>query len=333
MGDVAIAVHVVRAVVEQNKDIQIVMLTRKAFQPLFSGIERLSFIEPDLKGKHHDFLGLLRLYREINKEHKIDVVVDIHNVLRSKLIRRFFRMRNIKIRKINKGRTQRRKLINKTNFQKNQLKTSLQKYAEVFLKAGINVKLQYYPYQKYFNTKIPENIFSDTKTRKIGIAPFAFFKQKMYPQEKMEMLISLLCERNYEILIFGGGENEKKIAEIWQEKYENVKSVIGNYSLLQELAIINNLDLILTMDSANMHIAALTNTKILTIWGATHTFAGFAPFVPQERYKAIEIPIDELACRPCSIYGKKECRRGDLACLQIPPEKILEKIDSFPLKK
>ena len=77
LGDVAISVQIIRAIIEQNPDVQIIMITRKAFQSLFADITRLKFIEPDLYGKHKGFLGLFRLFKEINKKHKIDKVVDI----------------------------------------------------------------------------------------------------------------------------------------------------------------------------------------------------------------------------------------------------------------
>jgi len=80
------------------------------------------------------------------------------------------------------------------------------------------------------------------------------------------------------------------------------------------------------MDSSNMHLAAMLGVETVSIWGATHPRAGFTAWgMPEENQ--IQIPDTELTCRPCTIYGKGECRRGDLACLEwLTPEVVLEKI-------
>ena len=68
------------------------------------------------------------------------------------------------------------------------------------------------------------------------------------------------------------------------------------------------------MDSGNMHLAALSGVPVLSIWGATHPDAGFGPWGQGEE-AILQIPTDELTCRPCSVFGNKPCWRGDLACL------------------
>jgi ADP-heptose:LPS heptosyltransferase len=79
------------------------------------------------------------------------------------------------------------------------------------------------------------------------------------------------------------------------------------------------------MDSANMHLAALSGVKVVSIWGATHSFSGFGAW-NQPNESKVEIYLD---CRPCSVYGEKFCYRGDMACMnRISPEMIVEKIKS-----
>jgi ADP-heptose:LPS heptosyltransferase len=88
----------------------------------------------------------------------------------------------------------------------------------------------------------------------------------------------------------------------------------------------NQMDLMVSMDSANMHLASLVNTPVISIWGATHPYAGFYGF-NQDESNAIQI---DLPCRPCSIFGNKPCCRGDYACLrQITPEMIVKKVESI----
>ncbi len=323
LGDVAISVHVVRAVIEQNPKINLIILTRKAFQPLFSGINRVSFIEPDLYGKHKNIFGLFRLFNEINSNDNIHSVIDIHNVIRSKILRLFYFAKGIKSYKINKGRAEKKHLLNKKN--KKQLKTSIQRYIDVFEQAGIKIDISKTDKKNYFELSEQASIFTGSKDCKwIGIAPFAFYKQKMYPIEKMENVIELLLKYDCKIFLFGGGKKEKKIAVTISKTNKNIISLIGKFSLHEEIAIISQMDSMLTMDSANMHLAALTQTNIVSIWGATHPYAGFTAFVPEERNKIIQ--NKKLECRPCSIYGIKECERKDLICMEISPEIIVEKL-------
>jgi len=80
----------------------------------------------------------------------------------------------------------------------------------------------------------------------------------------------------------------------------------------------------ISMDSANMHLASLFGVPVVSVWGATHPFAGFMGF-GQSPDRAVQ--IDDLECRPCSVFGNKPCFRGDHACMEwITPERVLEKV-------
>ena len=86
----------------------------------------------------------------------------------------------------------------------------------------------------------------------------------------------------------------------------------------------SHLDVMVSMDSANLHLASLVNTSVVSIWGSTHPFAGFMGW-NQSHDSVVEV---DLPCRPCSIYGNKPCLRGDWACMQnISPEVVVEHIE------
>ena len=76
------------------------------------------------------------------------------------------------------------------------------------------------------------------------------------------------------------------------------------------------------MDSGNMHLASLVGTRVLSIWGATHPYAGFMGFGQHES----DCIQRDLNCRPCSVYGNKKCRLGDYRCMDIPSEEVTERI-------
>ena len=88
----------------------------------------------------------------------------------------------------------------------------------------------------------------------------------------------------------------------------------------------SQLDVMYSMDSANMHLASLVNTQVVSFWGATHPYAGFMGW-----NQCLEnvVQVDELTCRPCSIYGQKTCYRKDYACLnRITPKQIINRIEN-----
>jgi len=75
-----------------------------------------------------------------------------------------------------------------------------------------------------------------------------------------------------------------------------------------------------------MHLAALAGVPLLSIWGGTHPDVGFGPFGNGEE-SIVQISREELPCRPCSVYGRKDCYIGGYPCLtRITPELIAEKI-------
>ena len=130
---------------------------------------------------------------------------------------------------------------------------------------------------------------------------------------------------NTRIFLFGGRKEEKEQLSLWAKKYERCVSVPTLLNTLQEeLLLMYHLDVMISMDSANMHLASLVNTPVISIWGATHPFAGFMGW-NQSADLAVQT---DLTCRPCSIYGNKPCLRNDYACLnEIKPEQIINKLD------
>ncbi len=323
MGDVALSVPVIQSLSEQYLDDEIFILTRKVFNPFFKGIKNLTLISPDLKGKHKSILGLIKLFNEIKKEYKPDVIIDLHNVLRSKILRLFFKLSNVKSYKIDKGRKEKKLLTKEKNKNLKKLKHTTQSYIDTFSKAGIHINLTYTALPGKFEMSSNIESLLQSSSKKIGIAPFAMHEQKQYPIDKMKGVINSLVSKKYEIFIFGGGKQEQEIAKSISAGSDNIHSVIGKFSLEEEIALISKLDLMISMDSANMHIAALTGIDIVSIWGATHPFAGFTPFINDEKSHIIQ--NESLDCRPCSVYGNKVCYKGTLECMNsILPEEIVK---------
>ena len=210
--------------------------------------------------------------------------------------------------------------------------TSFQNYAEVLSKLGYPVNFSFS--SLFANggnqlSQLPDIIGEKPDgERWIGIAPFAAHNGKMYPKEKMEEVVKVLSTEysNLRIFFFGGGKEEKQILNTWAAKYKGctcASEVL--YGLNEELVLISHLDTMISMDSANMHLASLVGTRVVSIWGATHPYCGFLGWNQKEEDA---VQNTKLECRPCSVFGNKPCRRGGFECMHsIAPSAIIEQLN------
>ncbi len=322
MGDVAMTVPVLRALTQQYPHIKITVLTRAFLSPFFRGLPNVSVFNADVKGKHKGFFGLYKLSKVLKKE-TIDAVADLHHVLRSNILKYFFFGKYFI--QIDKGRAEKKALVSgKKNIQ---LKTTHQRYADVFKQLGFPVGLTNpsFPQKSSLNKKIINIIGQSNKL--IGIAPFAAHEGKMYPLNLMKKVIETLS-KDYKILLFGGGEKEIDTLNSFESTFEGVINVAGKLSLDEELDLISNLNVMISMDSGNAHIAAMLGVKVITIWGVTHPFAGFSPFNQPDDY-ALLSDRNKFPLIPTSIYGNKYPEEYQEASRSISPKTIIEKIVSI----
>lgn len=309
-GDVAMTAPVFREFLEQNPDVEIVMVSRKNFESLFADIPNIIFKGINLDD-YKGFFGLNRLANELIEEFKPDLVANLHDVIRTKILDKIYRRKGLKVFKIDKGKEEKERLTDIWNLNKVQLKKTVERYADVFREMGFKVNLSH-----------QLRPGSNNKSG-IGFAPFAQHQGKMLPLEKSYELVRVLAQKK-KVYFFGGGKKETETLEKWEREIPNTYSLSGKLSLAEELNKISELELMISMDSANMHLASLMGTRCVSIWGATHPYAGFLGFGQSE---GDVVQIEDLTCRPCSVFGDKECYRGDWACLEeLDVQKIVEKI-------
>lgn len=322
MGDVAMTIPVLSAFNTQYPHIKITVLTRPFFAPFFRELKNTTIFPIDLNGKHKGILGLYKLSKEL-KSQQIDAVADLHNVLRSKILKCF--LYNVKTVHIDKGRKEKKALIAGNIFQP--LKTTHQRYADVFKYLGFEINLSQTQFSKKKDLTPNLKKLIGYKTQKlIGIAPFAAHKSKMYSIDKMEIVISHLSKTST-VLLFGGGQKEIDILKRIERKYENVFNLAGKLDLNQELDVISNLNLMVSMDSGNAHIATMFGIDVITLWGVTHPYAGFYPF-HQKPENALLADRDLYPKIPTSIYGNKFPKGYENAINSIQPNDVIQKIEN-----
>ncbi|MFC3334875.1 glycosyltransferase family 9 protein [Flavobacterium palustre] len=306
MGDVAMTVPVLRAFVKQYPNIKITVISRPFFKPFFESIPNVTFFAFDEKERHKGFPGLIRLFNDLRKL-KIDAFADLHNVLRSKVVRTLFALSGKKTASVDKGRAGKKALTRSENKVFVQLPTMFERHVKVFEELGFKLDLSNptFPEKAVLNADILE-IIGENHEKLIGIAPFAQYDSKVYPLDLMQEVIAQLAQnQDNKILLFGGGKKEIEILDSISKPYENVINMAGKIKFQQELQLISNLDVMLSMDSGNAHIAAMLGVKVITLWGATHPFAGFSPF-NQSLENALVADRNLFPKLPTSVYGNKK---------------------------
>ncbi len=367
MGDVAMTAAAVREFAAAHPQQEFTMVSRPLFAPLFTGTANISFIPADFTGRHKGLRGLLRLFDELRRTRPA-VVADMHDVLRTKILRCLFRLSGVPVKVLDKGRREKRQLTRRRHKKLHPLRTMHQRYLNVLSASGEvkgkrvkgervkvengeliassasgllamtienensnNSQLSTLNSQLTSRHPSPPNLLvsqslSLSVSKKVGIAPFAKYKEKIYPLDRMERVVARLAEiDNVEIFLFGGGQAEVQQLAEWESKYPSVTSLAGKISFSEELLQLGHMNVVVSMDSANLHLASFMGVPAVSLWGATHPYAGFTGW-QQPADNNVQIDLD---CRPCSVFGNKPCYRKNHACMNISENAVIEKIMNF----
>lgn len=328
MGDVAMTVPVIRALVQQHKDVKVTVVSRPFFKPFFDDMDRVAFFGVDLENRHKGFFGIYRLFKELKKL-KIDAVADFHNVLRSKILRTFFKSTGIKTAFTDKGRKDKKQLTRLEKKVLKPVKSMVDRHVDTLAQLGFKVDLSKisFPEKTVLSDEILKVTTEKSNNKWIGIAPFAQYQTKVYPTELMQkVILDLSTNENYKIFLFGG-KNELNSLKNLQQNLENVIIVANKLTFKQELQFIPHLDVMLSMDSGNAHIAAMYGVKVVTLWGNTHPFAGFVPF-NQPLENSLIPNLENYPFLPTSVYGNKIVAGYEDVMQSITPEEVVAKIST-----
>ena len=331
IGDIAMLVPVLETFTKTYPNVKITVLSRAFVKPFFEHMKNVSFFAADVNGTHKGIRGIYKLYKTL-KDFHFDAIADMHNVIRTKLLRSYFRFSDIKMVKIDKGREDTKALTRSENKVFKQLKRTHQRYADVFAELGYPINLFTHKFPK--RVKPSEKVSAFLKSHNIdlrhnlviGIAPFAHYDSKSYPIDLMtEVVKSLSKGPNIKILIFGGGKKEMDLVNTMIDGIENTTNIIGKMRFKEELNLIAQLKLMLSMDSANSHLAAMLNVDTITLWGATHPYTGFMPF--RHPLSSCLVPdLEKYPKLPSSIYGNKVIEGYEDCMRSILPQTVVNKV-------
>ena len=332
LGDVAMTLPSVYNACLANSDDNFYFLTRHHPAQIFiNAPKNLTIIGVDFEN-YRGISGIWRLASSLKLRYKIDLYLDLHDVIRTKLLRIFLSLRGVRIFKIRKGRAAKKKLTRPNRKVLIQLTPTTRRYEEVFARGGIGLTDSFSSLfgKEKGDTKAFEAVTSPKgeHERWIAIAPFAKHEGKIYPFPQMEKVVEQLAsDSDTKIFIFGFGEKERDLIDSLSSRHTNVVNMAAiQLGIGSELALLSHCDVMISMDSANMHLASLVGLRTISIWGATHPYTGFLGW----RQNPADVVQLDMTCRPCSVFGSKPCMRGDYHCLHgITPQMILHKINQL----
>lgn len=301
LGDVAILEPILRVRASANPDVTFYLAAPPLLEPLFKDLDNVVFV-PTLKKQSPQLL-----YEQLSKIEPT-MVADMHHINRTIGLSWLFRLHGVPVRSIRK-RTLKRK-------------PSWLRYDEVFDRCGLKkdpARDAKTIARQYWQPRLHEGV------KKIGIAPFAQHIGKIWPQDQTEALLRILSDSGkYKIQLFGS-KSEAEILDLWAKLYPNVESLAGKYTFEEELSKIFSLDLMVSMDSSNMHFASCLGVPVVSIWGATDPCRGFYGWRQNPDWAIYA----DMKCRPCSKYGDKPCKLKGYPCMKaVTPEMVAAKIAS-----
>lgn len=329
LGDVAMAIPVVYSACRSNPEEEFVFVTKKVAARLFvQPPSNLRVVAVDTT-RYKGVGGIRRLALELRRQYGVDRLADLHDVLRTRLLRFWLRLSGVRCAVIRKGKRGKRALTRRSRKVMMPLVSTRARYREVFHRLQL-------PYSDNF-----KDIFGGTQPdpavyaaatpprrageRWIGIAPFAAHRGKIYPPELMEQVVARLSrEPNVRLFLFGAGAEETNMLGRWAMKYDNVVNMAAlALGFEAEMALMHSCETVVSMDSANMHLASLVGTRVVSVWGATHPYCGFMGW----RQRKEDVVQLDMVCRPCSVFGNRPCRRGDFHCMYgISPDQITDRV-------
>ena len=330
LGDVAMTLPSVYDACAANPGDRFYFLTRHHMAQVFINRPANLTMAPVDFENYKGVGGMWRLAKALRKRYDITDYVDLHDVIRTKLLRLFLRLQGVRVSSLDKGRSAKKELTRRTNKVLVQLKPMTERYRDVFYRAGVALANDF------------ESLFGDGKgnpsdfaavtaaknkeEKWIAIAPFAKHKGKIYPMERLERVIEQLDkEPCVKIFILGFGKEETEAIAKLASRYPSVVNMAeAGLGIAAELSLLSHCDVMLSMDSANMHLASLVGLRTVSVWGATHPYTGFLGW----RQRTRDVVQLDMTCRPCSVFGDKPCFRGDYHCLGgITPKMILDALN------
>jgi lipopolysaccharide heptosyltransferase II len=327
IGDIVLSTPLLRVLRTRFPQGQIDYVTRTEYAELVKSNQNLNHTyEFDARER---FEGLRALKKKIRDE-RYDLIVDIHDSLRSKYLRS---LRGPKRVVVDKRVLERSMLVNlKKNLYK-EVVSVVDRYIEPLSDLGVHNDA------KGLELHIPDDVLFGVSgkiaalklnrfEKVVGLCPGARHFTKRWPADRFARVGAAFAQKmDAKILLFGGAVDAPICNQIcWdinnQAGVERATSLCGQLKLLETAAAMEYCDVIVTNDTGLMHIAVAMHKKLVAVFGSTVREFGFFPYDP----KAIVLETQGLVCRPCSHIGRSECPERHFKCMsEIDPDQVFSR--------
>lgn len=329
IGDIVLASSLIRVLRQKFQSSQIDFIVRKEYAELVRHNPHLNFTyEFDAR---EGMNGLRRLAKRIRSE-KYDLIIDIHNSLRSRYLRIMSGARNIVV--IDKRVFARTMLVRwKKNIYKDVVSVA-DRYVETVNSYGIQNDGKgleiFIPDEIVFKISgLMSTLNLHAYNKIFGLCPSAKHETKRWPAERfIQTGIQLVRDWNAKIFIFGGPDDTLLCSSIAREinrstGNEHAIEFTQRLSLLETAHAMQYCDVVLTNDTGLMHIAAAMKRNVVALFGSTVEEFGFFPVGT----KHCILERKNLPCRPCSHIGLDSCPEQHFRCMrEIQVEEVLASI-------
>jgi len=299
IGDIVLTTPVFRCIYNQIPNVEIHFATKAQFQPILEFNPYIS--------KHHFLGSSLSVHINALKSEGFDFVIDLHNNLRTKIIKLRLRVKSVSFDKLNFLKY----LL--VNFKINKLPAThiVDRYLAAAKSLGVIND------GKGLDYHLPPPFDWETVKAKLpNRKPFtvlvlgANLNTKKLPTNK---IVELLAHLEGEVVLLGGQKEvaEAQIINSYNFNKVNVTNLVGQCSLHESAAVISLASRVITNDTGLMHIAAAFKKPTYVFWGNTMPAFGMEPYLSWHK----NLEVGGLSCRPCSKIGFNTCPKGHFKCM------------------
>lgn len=300
IGDIVLTTPVIQALKESGESREIHFLTKKNFRSILEDnphVDKLILIEKSID----EVTAKL-------KQENYDLIVDLHNNLRTKSLKSKLRIPSRTFQKLNIAKW----LL--VNFKINRLPDLhiVDRYLET-VKDLIEKKPKKGEFYISKENQIdPTELIGVPKRSYITVAVGAKFATKQIPTQKLK---EILDNAGLPVVLLGGAEDKIKGEEIVESISGDVYNLCGKLNLQQSASVVAQSKVLLTSDTGLMHIAACYNVPIVSVWGNTVPELGMYPYRPASKESYSIHEVKDLRCRPCSKIGFESCPKKHFNCM------------------
>jgi len=299
IGDIVLTTPIIRGLKQQVEGAEVHFLTK----PQFAGIlEENPYIDKLLVLKDE----LNETIEEIKAE-EYDYIIDLHHNLRSSIIKRKTGIISFS--------------FDKLNFKKWLLVNfKINKMPDVHIVDRYRDTVNLFDVQDdqkgldYFipaaQEIVPEEMHAAFKGQYMVVVVGATHFTKQIPTDK---IISIANHTGIPVCLVGGKDVLEQASIIEKALKIPFLNTVGKISLNQSASLIRQCHVVLTPDTGMMHIAAVFNKNIISLWGNTVPELGMYPYRAGDKSKIFE--VKNLRCRPCTKIGYNKCPKGHFKCM------------------